>query len=159
MRKSKLDSADFAEVVANSRSVSAVLHHYGLVAKGSNFATFKSRIELLGISITHFDPIDFKIRTTHRGPGAPLTDDSAIFCENSLVRPRLVKHRALSKGFLQNRCYECGAEPYWRQKPLVLELDHINGVPNDHRLVNLRILCPNCHSQTDTFRGRNIRTR
>ena len=40
---------------------------------------------------------------------------------------------------------------------LVLELDHINGVGDDHRLENLRLLCPNCHSQTETYCGRNIR--
>jgi len=44
----------------------------------------------------------------------------------------------------------------WLGEKIVLELDHINGVNNDNRIENLRFLCPNCHSLTPTFRGRNI---
>ena len=43
----------------------------------------------------------------------------------------------------------------WCGKEITLELDHINGDNRDHRVQNLRLLCPNCHSQTDTWRGRN----
>ena len=49
------------------------------------------------------------------------------------------------------RCSVCGIEPMWQSKPLTLVLDHINGVNNDNRLQNLRFLCPNCNSQTNTF--------
>jgi HNH endonuclease len=52
----------------------------------------------------------------------------------------------------------CGISD-WHGRPLVLELDHINGAADDHRLENLRLLCPNCHSQTDTYYARNIRLR
>ena len=46
----------------------------------------------------------------------------------------------------------------WRGKPLALALHHINGDRLDNRLENLALLCPNCHSQTDNFSGRNGRT-
>ena len=55
---------------------------------------------------------------------------------------------------LHTGCWECGISS-WNDKELVLELDHINGVNTDHREENLRLLCPNCHSQTPTFKGRN----
>ena len=51
--------------------------------------------------------------------------------------------------------WECGISE-WLGNPLALQLDHINGVNNDHRLTNLRFLCPNCHSQTDTYAGKNM---
>jgi hypothetical protein len=49
------------------------------------------------------------------------------------------------------RCAICGISDEWNGKKLMLQMDHINGVNTDHRLENLRFVCPNCHSQTDTF--------
>lgn len=66
-----------------------------------------------------------------------------------------VKKRVIKKGLLTNECQACGLKPEWNGKVLVLQIDHINGVNNDHRLENLRLLCPNCHSQTDTFCHKN----
>ena len=65
-----------------------------------------------------------------------------------------IKRRLLAAGVLQNRCDECGLSE-WRGKPISIQIDHINGVRHDHRLENLRMLCPNCHSQTETFASRN----
>lgn len=69
-----------------------------------------------------------------------------------------VKQRLLEEGVLQQRCYECGIS-HWLGEKLALHLDHINGQRFDHRIDNLRMLCPNCHSQTNTFGWRNTRTR
>lgn len=69
-----------------------------------------------------------------------------------------VRRRLLGDGILQNCCTICGISA-WRGKPLSMHIDHINGVKDDHRLENLRMLCPNCHSQTDTYGGRNARRR
>lgn len=69
-----------------------------------------------------------------------------------------VKLRLLRAGFLQNECQECGLTE-WRGKQLNMHIDHINGVRDDHRLENLRMLCPNCHSQTETYGGRNAKKR
>jgi len=65
-----------------------------------------------------------------------------------------IKYRLIAEGLLQNKCQECGLCE-WRGKPLSVQMDHINGDSTDHRLDNLRMLCPNCHSQTDTFGTRN----
>lgn len=56
---------------------------------------------------------------------------------------------------LPNHCCECGILPKWNGKPMTLHVDHINGVRTDNRLENLRVLCPNCHSQTDTYCSKN----
>lgn len=66
-----------------------------------------------------------------------------------------LKNRLFEAGLKINKCEECGICE-WNSKPLMCELDHINGNSHDHRLSNLKILCPNCHSQTDTFRAKNI---
>ena len=62
-----------------------------------------------------------------------------------------LKERLISEKYLDNQCSFCGITDIYNGKPIVLQLDHINGVHNDNRLKNLRILCPNCHSQTETW--------
>lgn len=65
-----------------------------------------------------------------------------------------VKARLRMAGLKQERCESCGLTD-WQGAPISLELHHVNGDGHDNRLVNLRLLCPNCHSQTDTWGGRN----
>jgi Zn finger protein HypA/HybF involved in hydrogenase expression len=79
--------------------------------------------------------------------------------ENSKNGRHNIKRRLLREGLIENVCSECGLKDTWNGKPISLELDHINGVNNDNRLENLRMLCPNCHSQTETFKSRNIKPR
>jgi len=67
-----------------------------------------------------------------------------------------IKNRLLSEGKLNNICSECGQQPWWNGKPLVLQLDHKDGDKKNNQLDNLRILCPHCHTQTPTW-GRKIR--
>jgi len=69
-----------------------------------------------------------------------------------------VKRDLLEAGILENRCGWCGISE-WRGKPICIQIDHINGIRNDNRIENLRMLCPNCHSQTETFAARNIKHR
>lgn len=69
----------------------------------------------------------------------------------SKILPRLVKEK-----LKEYKCECCGITD-WQNKRIGLELDHINGDNSDHRLENLRALCPNCHSQTDTYKSKKIR--
>lgn len=68
-----------------------------------------------------------------------------------------LKKRLIKSGIKKNECEECKLKE-WRGKSIEVELDHINGNSKDHRLENLKMLCPNCHSQTDTFRAKNIKS-
>ena len=67
-----------------------------------------------------------------------------------------IKRRLLAAGILRNVCDVCGLSE-WQGLPICIQLDHRNGIGNDHRLENLRMLCPNCHSQTETYAARNRR--
>ena len=69
-----------------------------------------------------------------------------------------LKQRLIAAGLKEPHCEICGIES-WQGRPLSLALHHVNGVGDDNRLENLQLLCPNCHSQTDTFAGRNARAR
>lgn len=65
-----------------------------------------------------------------------------------------LKNRLINEGIKKNVCETCGCS-VWQGKPINMELHHIDGNRQNHRLDNLRLLCPNCHSQTDTFRAKN----
>lgn len=67
-----------------------------------------------------------------------------------------LKPRLIHAGLLELKCGRCGIIE-WQGQPLSLELHHVNGVNNDHRLENLQLLCPNCHSQTPNYSGRNVK--
>ena len=68
----------------------------------------------------------------------------------------LKKAKLIREGHLRDSCAHCGISE-WRGERLVVQIDHINGVSDDWRMENLRMLCPNCHSQTATFSGRNLK--
>jgi Fe2+ or Zn2+ uptake regulation protein len=78
-----------------------------------------------------------------------------VMVKDSTYSTKDLKNRLLKEGFLEDRCYICGQLPFWNGKRLVLRIDHINGVRNDNRKENLRIVCPHCDSQLPTFSGRN----
>jgi hypothetical protein len=65
-----------------------------------------------------------------------------------------LKKRLIREGVKQNVCEICGIDS-WNDKPLTMQLDHIDGNPHNHVLDNLRLVCPNCHAQTDTYCGKN----
>jgi hypothetical protein len=67
-----------------------------------------------------------------------------------------IRRRLIAEGIKANCCEECGLSE-WRGEPLSLELHHRNGHKHDNRLENLAILCPNCHSQSDSWGGKNVR--
>jgi Zn finger protein HypA/HybF involved in hydrogenase expression len=89
------------------------------------------------------------------GPKRP---NEEVFVENSTYARHRLKERIVKEVMLPYICYECDLADEWNGQTLVLHIDHINGANTDHRIENLRFLCPNCHSQTDTFAGKKNAT-
>jgi Zn finger protein HypA/HybF involved in hydrogenase expression len=123
----------------------------GYKVKGGNvYRKLKAIIIEHEIDISHFRG---KAHGTSK-TGSPL---EKILVENSTYgNLRSLKIRLIKENIMEYKCVECGISN-WNGKQLTLQLDHINGINNDHRLENLRLLCPNCHSQTPTFGGGNVK--
>ena len=89
--------------------------------------------------------------------GKTIVPNDAIFVEYSDWAPSFVRKRIIDQELRPYKCEECDISE-WQGKQIILDLDHKNGNNRDNRLENLRFLCPNCHSQTHTYKGKNINT-
>ncbi|MFA5071114.1 MAG: hypothetical protein WC511_01955 [Candidatus Pacearchaeota archaeon] len=136
--------------VKTSKYFKEILAKFGLENKGNNYKTLQARLKKEGISFEHI----LLSKNLPRG-GAILKADSEVFVENSSYARKGIKNRILKKNLLPEICSICGQLPSHNDKKLVLVLDHINGVPNDNRIENLRFVCPNCNSQLETFAGKH----
>ena len=80
-----------------------------------------------------------------------------ILIEHSPINRTILRRYLQNFNVIPYICAICGNDGYWNGEQLSLQIDHINGINDDNRKENLRWLCPNCHSQTNTFGGRNIK--
>lgn len=135
-----------SSIVDGAKSKKEILVRSGLRAAGGNFSTLEKAARHYGIELPVWEPPSGGCLTR-----VPI---ESYLVENSTVSRDRLKRRLLEEGILENLCDECGLGDEWNGKPLTLQLDHINGVYNDNRLENLRIICPNCHTQTETFAGK-----
>lgn len=143
---------DFIKIVAESKTIGEILSKFGLKNKGGNPRTLKERIKFLDLNTSH---ILIGYRVLKYKPIRKLVPLVDVLTTNSSFARTHLKKRLLKDRLLEEKCYECGIGPIYNNKPLSLQIDHINGISNDNRLENLRLVCPNCHSQTDTFAGKN----
>ena len=147
---------EFEAIVNNSKTIGEILAKFGLVNKGGNYKTLSQRIQYENTNIAHiFEHRKYNTKNAITRNTIPLEE---ILIEHSTyTNTGTLKKRLIEKKLLRYTCYECGQQPFWNNKPLVLQLDHINGEHTDDRIENLRILCPHCYSQTETFAGRKTR--
>ncbi len=121
---------------------------------GGNHATLRRyALEVWHISVDHFDPSATQ-RDVSRRTERPLSE---VLTTDSTYSRRQLKKRLYREGLKARRCEQCGQDEIWRDRPMALILDHINGVATDNRLENLQIVCPNCAATLDTHCGRNLR--
>ena len=141
---------EFVNAVKECKSLRQVLSKLNLREAGGNYQCAKERIKKLNLDTSHFHGQGWN-------KGRKLPKKQPI--ENYLVNGKLVqsnnlKKRLINEGLKQHKCEFCGITE-WRGQPTPIELDHINGDRYNNTIENLRLLCPNCHAQTDTYRGKN----
>lgn len=141
---------EFKEIVHKANSYSDCLRALGLQTRGgSSTDTLKRRINELNCDVSHFG------KNNIRKPSqAKYTLDEILIENSTYMNISSLKNRLVKEGKLEYKCAKCGINK-WLGLPLSLQLHHKNGVNNDHRIENIEFLCPNCHSQTNTFSGKN----
>lgn len=147
----QLSDDEFRELIATHESYSACLRALGLSTFGSGSRQFiKRRVKELSIDTSHFKRGGRKSAISYRYPLEAILCKDSFYCHTESLKRRLVR-----AGLIEYKCAFCGNTGEWNGESLVLQLDHINGDHFDNRLENLRLLCPNCHSQTKTYAGKN----
>ena len=142
-----IDEQKFIETCKESDSMAQAAVKLGL-----HFNTFKRHAIRLGCYETNQSG---KGMTKKGYPKFELTD--ILDGNHPHFQTYKLKHRMLKEGLIENVCEVCGINS-WFGKQINMELDHIDGDRSNHKIENLRMLCPNCHSQTETYRSKNIRT-
>ncbi|WP_427922195.1 HNH endonuclease [Streptomyces sp. cg40] len=141
--------------VATSTSVNDVLRTLGLDPVGGHHTHIARRIKAHGIDTSHFTAVVRTERMRHnqrrRTAEEILVADPSVHMKRT---PGSRLKRAMRELGVEERCALCGIEPIWLGKSLPLEVDHLDGDWRNNRIENLRMLCPNCHSTTDSYRGR-----
>lgn len=159
MKLRSYDKEWLSELCAESHSYAEVLKKAGRKQGGGSQELLKKKIAEYGIDISHFTGQLWNKGKTKEEDSRIASREKYkiedIFIENSPYNRRVVRDYILRHNLLKYQCALCGNDGEWQGQSLSLQLDHINGINNDNRLENLRWLCPNCHSQTETFSGRN----
>jgi hypothetical protein len=137
------------DAVKTSKTKAEVTEKLGLKPPGS-YTIITKYIKLLNLDTSHFN----SYLNTHAK--VILRKNEELFVENGISNRNTVRRRIIDEKILPYKCSMCGISD-WQDKPLSLQLDHINGIPTDHRLENLRFLCPNCHTQTGTYSHKKTR--
>jgi hypothetical protein len=141
---------EFREVVKGAKTIREVLQHFGLPKNQGHYnRMFHKTVEEFGIDISHI------MDGVKSQPFRKYIPSENFFVKGIKREGRDLKKRLIKDGFAKDQCSECGQLPEWNGKSLVLQLDHINGDNTDNSIENLRILCPHCHSQTETWGGKN----
>lgn len=156
----ELSDDEFTNLIKSSHNIREVLFKLNLTTVGNSWGYALVKRRMKELQITGYDFLG-KESAKQLPKVESLTTENLLIANSNSPRC-VIRRRILEENLLEYKCAKCGISE-WNNKPLSLELDHINGINNDNRLENLRFLCPNCHSQTKTHGSKNssktLRTR
>lgn len=148
----KFTKEEYENAAKVSLSYAGMCRYLGISPRGGNYATIKKKVKEYNIDISHFTGQGWNVGMKFK-PFKKYTLEE-ILQKDFDYQPLKLKKRLIEEGIKEHRC-ECCQRTEWNGKPIPLELHHINGDRTDNRLENLQILCPNCHAQTESYRGKN----
>lgn len=148
--KHKYNEQQLKQAVQDSISIRQALMILGMSPKGGNYQVINKAIKQYNIDTSHF------LGCAHnRGKRLNKKTPTSDYLRNKVsINSFRLKKRLLDEGIFKPLCSSC-LRTHWLNKPIPLELDHKDGDSSNNNLNNLRLLCPNCHAFTPTYRGKN----
>ncbi len=148
-----LDKDEFQKLCLSCMTLADILRHFDMHVGAGNYKTLKRRIKNENIDISHMGNPKNRKRPRSKG----VLQNKEIFIENCKHGQTVLRRRIRKKNMLEQKCQICGLGALWQKKSITLRIDHINGISNDNRIQNLRMVCPNCDSQLKTYGAKNIK--
>ena len=141
---------EFQKILDRTDSIAEILVQYGLNYIKKHYADIVRE----KIASGKYDLKTHESNAAKKVKHGEWTNEE-MFTEKSKICRSQIRRRIIKRKLIEYKCSECSLIDEYNGKPISLQLDHINGIRNDHRLINLRWLCPNCHSQQETSFGKN----
>jgi 5-methylcytosine-specific restriction endonuclease McrA len=141
--------------IETSLSIRQVLDKLGVRSVGGNYKTIHKLIEKLKLDISHFTGSRWNRGRTFPEQEVPVEE---YLSNNKPIGSYKLKLKLFKLNLKSRSCENCNLD-IWLNEPIPLELDHIDGNSDNNELSNLRILCPNCHARTSTYRGKNKKSK
>lgn len=145
MKKYNYNLDKVKQAVANNITYTGVMNDLGIPVKGGNHKTIKQFIQRNGIDTSHFD----QYRSVSRSEYIPV---ATYFGSKKRVKSAIFLKKLISEGYKIPKCEVCGITE-WNGKNITFQLHHKDGDATNNSLENVQVICPNCHSQTDNFKG------
>ncbi len=152
MKLKKYTKEQLIKAIKESSSLAQTLKKLGVAPYGGNYQVLKKAITHFNLDISHFTG-----QLWNKGKKIGARKPLKKYLNNEIrITSYKLKKRLIVEKVFDRKCSNCKRDK-WLKKPIPLELDHINGNSLDNSLSNLRLLCPNCHALTPTYRGKNIK--